>query len=519
MKIFHKIFVPLILIGIIFGGCAWFAQRRMTTIDDAYSRFLAQDARASVEARRLNRVLFQMSYGLMRIIAESDRKEMQQAAASFDQARNDLNPIMDSIRHNAPNYSDRIDEVRIIVDEYVVSSAEVRSLAEGENNAKALQIYHDRIDPIFNTLRASIKKIGEDIEAHIQTASDNLTDETNATRHLLIGTSFLGMLFGLLAAATIAIFGITRPLNALVGVLERMAKGEIDATISQAKRGDEVGSVGRAVEGIKAMVGRKAAEEAERKQIADAAAAAARRKTMDDLATGFETAVGGIVSLVSASAAELQSTATSMTATASETAAQSTTVAAAAEEAAANVQTVAAAAEELGSSVVEIGRQMAGSASLAASAVAEADRTGHLVDALRQGATRIGDVVGLISNIAGQTNLLALNATIEAARAGEAGRGFAVVAAEVKVLAGQTARATDEISQQIGQIQASTDQAVMSISGIIDRIREISAVAASIAAAVDEQGAATQEIVRNVGQAAMGTGEVTNNITGVARAS
>jgi len=169
--------------------------------------------------------------------------------------------------------------------------------------------------------------------------------------------------------------------------------------------------------------------------------------------------------------------------------------------------------------VQEIGRQVLGSAHLAQTAVGEADQTQHLVQDLSQAASRIGEVVGLISNIAGQTNLLALNATIEAARAGEAGRGFAVVAAEVKELAGQTAKATEEISHQIIQIQGATGQAVSAIDTIAARIREINGVATTIAAAVEQQGAATQEIVRNVSQAATGTDQVTSNIVGVAQAS
>ncbi|CAO4145160.1 hypothetical protein LPLAFNJD_LOCUS1870 [Methylorubrum aminovorans] len=312
---------------------------------------------------------------------------------------------------------------------------------------------------------------------------------------------------------------LTRPLGRLVGALQRMAEGETEADIKEASRGDEIGAVGKAVEGIKAMVARKAAEEAEVKRIAEAAAAQERRRTMIELADGFERAVGGIVGMVSSSATELQATAQQMTATATETASQSNTVAAAAEEAAANVQTVAAAAEELGSSVEEIGRQVSGSAQLAESAVGEAGETATLVRALSQNASRIGDMVGMISSIASQTNLLALNATIEAARAGSAGRGFAVVASEVKALAEQTAKATEEIARQIGEVQGVTGQAVTAIGGITTRIREIDNVATSIAAAVEQQGAATQEIVRNVSQASTGTNAVTGSIASVAQAS
>ena len=237
------------------------------------------------------------------------------------------------------------------------------------------------------------------------------------------------------------------------------------------------------------------------------------------LADAFEQTVGGVLASVASAATELQATATSMSGIATETARQSTTVAAAASQAAANVNTVAAAAEELGASVNEIGRQVAGSEDLAGQAVTEAEHTALLVQELSEAVRRIGDVVAMISAIASQTNLLALNATIEAARAGEAGRGFAVVAAEVKELATQTARATEEITGQIGRIQGATGGAVSAIDGIRRRIAEINGVAGSIAAAVQQQGAATQEIVRNVSEAAAGTGEVTSNITGVARAS
>ncbi|WP_051092939.1 methyl-accepting chemotaxis protein [Methylobacterium sp. 77] len=398
----------------------------------------------------------------------------------------------------------------------VIMAEILKRIAAG--NGSDFETTHADLLKSLQATNANLTKLAtlqvREVEAEYQ-RSETTSGWTRLTLLAALGLAALTIAYGIYTV----IAQVARPLGNLVSVLQRMARGEIDAQIKEAARGDEIGAVGKAVEGIKAMVARKAAEEAEIKRGADEAAAAERKRTMIELADGFERAVGGIVGTVSSSATELQATAQQMTASANETAAQSSTVAAAAEEAATNVNTVAAAAEELGSSVQEIGRQVSGSAMLAQSAVGEADQTVHLVQALQTTSARIGDMVGMISTIASQTNLLALNATIEAARAGAAGRGFAVVASEVKALAAQTAKATEEISRQIGEVQGVTAQAVTAIGGISGRIREIDDMAASIAAAVEQQGAATQEIVRNVAQASTGTNEVTGNIAGVAQAS
>ena len=517
LKISKKILAAFsgVLLIIVVGSLLIFSGIQTLRTADAQNNRQIQ-LRNAIDS--LTGALFQQRNAVLNFLITGDRDNValyQDGQAAFDSAMSEAvrlaqdsaeqEQLLEEIRSGVTSWNRQATDIQLQLMRNHLTVNQARAIeATGQPSA------------MFEAVMNSRGRLGE-----VQQASLAQTNERKATA--LDQIVIVSVAVSLVVVAFSTVVGvimtriIAKPISSITETMLALSNQNLDVEVQGVGRKDEIGDMAQSVQVFKENA-------IERRRLRDQEAQAVkqreeRQKKIDALTQDFDQAMSSALNTMGSSVEEYVSSSETVNSNAKETSQQTVTVASSAEEATNNVNSVSTATAELSASITEISRQVSGTSKASKDAVREVDEVNNRVRLLSDAANKIGEVVGLINDIAEQTNLLALNATIESARAGDAGKGFAVVANEVKTLASQTAKATEEITEQINAVQSETRKAAVAIEGFSNTIREIDEMTASIAASIEEQGAATQEISRNVGQAASGMDEIAVAIKQVARFS
>jgi methyl-accepting chemotaxis protein len=501
-------------------GLGWVAVSQLSAANERISEFADHKLPLVRSLGEIRYATTRLRVRSARLAQITDAGERQKAKDLADQSIGDVDKAVAEyagLIAGLPKQQEVLDAFKTNWPTYVAMHNDIyQAMADGKAE-EASTLLNKTSQPPFNAVIAALQSGIDQVDADVAAAQTEAVAAYSEAFALTVGTIAAGIVLALGALAFV-FYGVVRPLHRITAAMAGVAGGNLSTPIPYADARNEIGEMASTLQ-----VFRDGLTETERLRLAAVEAETHNRQRLAAeraaIADHFEAAMGALAEGFVHSSGEVADAARNLASTAEETSRQAQAVAGAAETASENVQTVAAGTEELSASVREITTQVTKSADIARSAAKEAQRSNENVKALSASAQGIGEVVELIRAIAEQTNLLALNATIEAARAGEMGKGFAVVASEVKNLAGQTAKATEEIARKIQEMQAATSVTVDGISLIVTTIGTIQEVTQSIAGAVEEQGAATTEIAGNTQRAAGGTSDVTQNIAGVGTAA